>query len=345
MANDLVLPIFLQAMIGKQTSKDVAKFLPAAGVRSLPAHISIADNRFTLIEDDGEERQLQTTYMDAIVVAVSDRPSRIYYGADFVKGETYSPPKCFSDNGVGASSKAAEPQSANCTTCPQAVWGAAQSKMTGKPIPACSEGQKIVVMFEDKLYMLRLPPMSIKPWESYVRYLEKMLRDRGILLVPSNVITRIDFASQGVLKFEPVGFVTDEINAQIEGLDPGEIEELLGYGDQPWEESAKDRIAREAAAPPVQIKDHMREVGVEQFLSNFPQRENSSPERLRADIGRDTNSSMAPKRTRGPNKPKLSQEPGSGNGQSATGIEQSPFAPDPPSNKVASFLDRAMGRG
>lgn len=336
MANDLTLPAFLQALIGKQTAQDVAKFLPAAGVQSLPARISIADNRFTLIEEDGEERQLQTTYMDGIIVAVADRPSRIYYGTDFVKGENYSPPKCFSDNGVGASSRAAEPQSTSCVTCPQVVWGSAQSKMTGKPIPACSEGQKIAVLFEDKLYMLRLPPMSVKSWESYVRYLEKMLRDRGVLLVPSNVITRIDFASQGVLKFEPQAFVTDEINAQIEGLDKGEIETLLGMDDKVWKGGVEEQLKTmvltpqefETALSPVSEQVKNAQIGGKDFFQKVQTVEEFNE--------------AAKKRTRGPNKPKTQAQ--SGNGESAHGIEHTPFTPDPPPNPVASFLDRAMGR-
>lgn len=234
MANELVLPAFLQALVAKQDSTTVAKFLPAVKSNDLPARVSIGDGDFTIIEEDGESTELQTKYMDCIIVAVADRPSRIYYAEKFdPKNPQKGPPTCFSDNGVGASINASEPQSTSCKTCQWAVWGSAQS-LSGKGKPACQEGQKLAVLYEDKLYQLRLPPMSVKTWKTYVLYLEKMLRDRGITLVPSNVITRIEFASTGVLKFTPNNLITDEINAQIQGLDQEEIDQLLSKRDVVW---------------------------------------------------------------------------------------------------------------
>ena len=77
-----------------------------------PAHISIAGNRFTLVDDAGNEKPWQTLNLDVCVIDANPSVSKIFFDPSkpFVPGgDNSNPPICWSDNGVGASAQAAQP--------------------------------------------------------------------------------------------------------------------------------------------------------------------------------------------------------------------------------------------
>lgn len=240
------------------------------------AHVSIADNRFTLVDSAGNERPIQMLYLDVVVVDVNPSVSRTYYDPSkpWVKGEGEAP-LCFSDNGKAPSSRAQSPQSQICQLCPHAVWGSAKSKMSGKDIPACQSSKKLAVIVPGDpskiVYQLKVPPASLDNWKAYIL----TLVPHG--LEPYDAFTRLSFASQGVLAFAPapigeggLAYVTPEIVALAEEAWRTKATiEATGKEDLPWTgqmqlEGPKEQYAqrangqlppppnRPAAPPPVQ---------------------------------------------------------------------------------------------
>jgi hypothetical protein len=129
------------------------------------------------------------------------------------KGADNSPPLCFSDNGAGPSKQSSMPQAPTCAVCPHAEWGSAVSAMTGRGVPACQSGKKIAFIVpgdaDDIVYMLKVPPASLKNLQKYVKTLAANAIG-GRPAEPPDVITRLEFESQGVLKFNGVALVDED---------------------------------------------------------------------------------------------------------------------------------------
>jgi hypothetical protein len=199
-----------------------------------PAHISIADNRFTLIDDAGNKQVVPTHHVDVCVIDANAAVSRVYFDprVPFVPGgDNNNPPICWSDNGIGASAQAPQPQNTSCQLCPQAAWNSAVSKQTGKGVPACSSVKKIAVLVPgvNMVFAFRIPPASLKSWLKYCQ----TLAGHGVDL--PDALTRLSFESQGVLKFEPVGYVdAPTVEMGDRALDAKATDILIGRNDRPW---------------------------------------------------------------------------------------------------------------
>lgn len=182
---------------------------------ALPPHLSINMNQFSLVDGAGNRRP-GTLTIDVCIIASNPNASRVYY--DPTKrydptGDNNSPPLCWSDNGVGPSRNASTPQAQTCAVCPNAVWGSATSQITGRAVPACQTGKKVALLVpgdgDDICYMFKIPPASLKNLAQYVKTLAgNMIGSRPAK--PSDVITRIEFESQGVVKFTPIGLVDED---------------------------------------------------------------------------------------------------------------------------------------
>jgi hypothetical protein len=222
-------------------------------------HISIKDNRFTLVDAAGNEKQMQTLYLDVCIIDANPTVSKIFYDPNKKydpSGADNSAPICFSDNGVGASAQAAQPQNTNCQLCPWNAWGSATSQMTGKQTKACNDGKKLAVLVPNQgvdgmVFLLRVPPATLKNLAKYTQ----SVGGHGVDL--PDVATRIEFESQGVLKFTPTGYV-DELTAQATEkiwANKG-TEQMVGKLDRVWNgaaDAAKVAYAQNAAiAPPAQ---------------------------------------------------------------------------------------------
>ena len=81
-----------------------------------PARISIADDRFTKYDANGQQIGQQTLFLDVVICDVQDVKGKMYYGHKYSPGND-SPPKCWSDNGKGPSAQAVEPQAPTCGRC------------------------------------------------------------------------------------------------------------------------------------------------------------------------------------------------------------------------------------
>lgn len=223
-----------------------------------PPYVSIKNNRFTLIDASGDQEPITTVdpktgafYLDCVIIDALERESKIYYGKAFdPNAETYAPPACWSDNGIAPSRQAGSPQSPTCAACPQAEWGSAVSKASGKGIPACGKYQKLALMTpgDDVLFLLRVPPNSLKHLRDY------LAKFKGQPYDTPDVLTRImlDKDTIGTLHFQAMTWI-DEATAKQRAVayQSKATDILVGRGDQP-----REGVARvESTQHPVTVID------------------------------------------------------------------------------------------
>ena len=231
--------------------------LAAAAIQGIggnfPAHISIKDNRFTLVDAAGNKKPHEKLFLDVVIVDVNPVLSKIYYAGKYdPKADNNEGPACYSDNGVAPSASAPKPQHNVCASCPQNVWGSSISAMTGKQTKACNDIKKMAVVVpelgDDIVFLFTVPPASLKNLASYVRTLSGMsLGDRPA--EPSDVVMRVSFESQGVLKFEPVSFIDERTANLIDELDKSDkTAKLVGRDDVPALAGAVKPVTELAAA-------------------------------------------------------------------------------------------------
>ena len=247
------LPAFLQ----NRQSKSLAATLVANLGTGSPPYVSIADNRFTLIDAGGEEEPVPTydpklgPYLDCVIIDVNESKSKIYYDTGFDPKAEGQAPVCWSDNGIGPSKQSSKPQSMTCMQCPQNVWGSKTSQMTGKAVKACNDVQKIALLIpgDDVLFLMRVPPASLKQLGAYV------LKFNGQTVDVSDVITRITFESQGILAFNAVNYIDEATFKQREeAVAAKKTDMLVGRGDQPIAQLAAPVEPATLPAPVQQVQ-------------------------------------------------------------------------------------------
>lgn len=206
-----------------------------------PPYISIAKNRFTLIDAAGNERPLQTLHADVVIVQANPTVSKVYYDKPFdPSASEFSPPACFSDNGIGPSRQSQKPQSTTCAACPNNVWGSDVSRVSGKATKACNDVKKIAVVLAespDMPFLLRVPPASLKHLSAYVKTIAAQNAGNRQVEV-SDVVTRVTFDPQvqGVLNFAPVGWIDERTAAAMDKIwDAKAADDLVGLNDTPYQ--------------------------------------------------------------------------------------------------------------
>ncbi len=220
-----------------------------------PPHVSIARQRFTLVDAAGNEKPVNTLYLDVVISDVNQNVSKIYFDVAYDPSATdFSPPACFSDNGIGPSSQAAKPQCGTCAQCPNNAWGSDISRVSGKQTKACNDVKKIAVILpgDDEIaYLLRIPPASLKVFKAYAKTIGgHVMPGAGRNFDLSDVITRITFdpQTQGVLNFAAVGYYGEDVAAFLDELwAEKKTDALVGRTDVPID--ASRQLAAPAAAP------------------------------------------------------------------------------------------------
>jgi hypothetical protein len=183
-------------------------------------HLSTRGGRFRLIDGTGQEKLIDTHYVDLIVVDANVHSSRIYFGGPF-DPLSDAPPMCFSDNGVGPSTQSMSPQSPTCQVCPHNVRGS-DVTFTGKATTACSSRKKLAFILPDDpavtVYELQIPPGSLTNFRNYCDWLRQQAS--GVANRPmdiNDVVTRVSFdpGRQFVMQFEPAAYADDERTIQL----------------------------------------------------------------------------------------------------------------------------------
>jgi hypothetical protein len=178
---------------------------------TMPPHISIGGNRFTLIDAANNEIPVPTfdpkigPYLDACIIDVADVMSRVYFAGNYDPSAEGTRPDCFSDNGVGPSIASSSPQAPTCAACPRSEW--TKVNANGKKVPWCSHKYKIALLIPgfDTVFLLAVPPNSHGPLREYLN----TCKGNGALA--ANLITRISFISQGTLQFHPLNWIDDTV--------------------------------------------------------------------------------------------------------------------------------------
>lgn len=308
----------LPAHLQNRQKRDLAQAAIGGLNAGSPPHISIAGNRFTLVDDAGNEKPIQTLFLDVCVIDANSAVSKIYFDprTPFEPGgDNSNPPLCWSDNGIGASAQASSPQNTSCQMCPNNAWGSATSKATGKPTKACNDVKKLAVLVPgiDVVFLLRIPPASLKNLAKYTQ----TLAGHGVDL--PDAVTRLEFESQGILKFTPQGYVDEKTAALTDKVVAAKAtDQLVGRNDRPWGGQADAQKIAYAAQATGQVAGPAPAVPVQAMFQPPPQPFDQQGQNTQGGFGvqaqypfsqgqagtSSPTDATPPKRTRGPNKPK-----------------------------------------
>jgi hypothetical protein len=148
-----------------------------------------------------DEVVLNQLHLDCVIVQANPHSSKAYYTKTYDPNSEDQSPDCASSNGYGPDVGSKNPQSNQCATCPQAVWGSKISPR-GAKIKACGDSQRIAVLPIDpstnnffmvdgkpKAFTMSFPAASLKAIGQYA----KTLAQRGLPL--EIVLTRLTFDS------------------------------------------------------------------------------------------------------------------------------------------------------
>ena len=216
------------------------------------ASISIKGKVFTVVE--GDTRTILTsrndprspaTFINAVLVKVSPFKSKTYYANGYNANATgeAAKPTCFSNDGKAPDASAAEPQCKTCAACKWNVFGTSRGDngAVGKG-KACADFVRIALCTSDnleKLYLLRVPPASIKALGAYKNMLKIRNPSTGKVTDVSyqGVVTEISFKMDEAtphLLFRPVGFLSDkEAFGQVKQLAESEECHKMVFGVDP----------------------------------------------------------------------------------------------------------------
>lgn len=252
----------------------------AAGIQGAqPPRISIAANKFTLIDAAGNERpytallrnpdgtpvrdQMGNVFrqpsqeLEIVIVDANEHVSKVFYAGAYSPGSNDAP-TCWSDNGVGPSVSASTPQNSVCATCPHNAWGSAISNVSQKQTKACSDSKKIAAIVVDDesgiAYQLRIPPASLKNFKAMIQVVtSSSIGPRNA--DPSDVVCKVTFDGQGILVFTAVRFIGETEFARIEALaqDQQKLDQLVGRGDTPRPAISGSPVVAQIAAPQQQF--------------------------------------------------------------------------------------------
>jgi hypothetical protein len=324
------------------------------GVR--PPTLSIARQVFTAIDAGGNEKNVSAfdqtqgsptfgrVYVDVIFVDANPNLSHTYYAGKYDPGATeFSPPDCFSDNGIAPSDQATTPQSATCQACPHAVWGSAISER-GSQTKACRDAKKVALLIpasgSEIPFLLRVPPASLnKQFAPYIRMLaQQNMGPRK--LTPADVVTRITFDAQeqGVLNFAPVGFITPEqlILVQKAQAPDAITAQIVGKNDKPFQGA----LPAPAAQPAAQIQQQpVQQTSVQQtpvqqtgFMAPVQSQVGVLQQAAQQQVPVQEAQPAAPARTRRGRQNPPAQQP------AQAPVQQTPVDDNPPPPNTPAFL-------
>lgn len=224
------LPAHLQGRQQRQLADNALAGMSGA----LPPHISIGNNRFTLVDAAGGKRPIETLHLDCCIVDVADTLAKMYFEFDYEPGAD-DPPTCWSPNAVAPSRESVKMQARTCAECQWNVRGSETSKISGKPIKACRDEKWLAVLVpgvNDLIFQLKVTPGSFKAWKAYVERCKSQGVDMSLLL------TRIAFDTEGgktgVLTFAPFNWIDAQMaDLRDKAWASKATDALVGRGDTP----------------------------------------------------------------------------------------------------------------
>ncbi|MCI0563471.1 MAG: hypothetical protein MN733_33770 [Nitrososphaera sp.] len=235
MSNDLQINDFVKRIAAR--TQHLASAARSGGGRALPNHISIRQNRFWLVGEDGPSPAPDPLCLHFVVVAIKKPKTRFFYNGAYDDEGFGAPPTCMSYDGVTPEASSTERQADCCASnvCPKSEWGSAKGK-GGADRSACKVYKQLVVKVPGVpgAWLFSIPPASIaKQWDIYADQIEQAAKEEQAkhgfaALTLSTCVTEMTFDSkfQGVLNFRPKGYIGNEKLMSVE--DCVELEALVG---------------------------------------------------------------------------------------------------------------------
>ena len=206
----------------------------AGGIRAAGfPRISLAGSKFHLMQDgekqlitDPTNPQLPKMQLETVVIGWNELLSKTYYEHDYEEGGD-AEPDCSSEDGIAPEGHVQKPQSQQCATCPQNAWGSKVSKVSGKPIKACSDNKRLALLplasLDYKVLGMIVQPGSLKNWAVYVKQIEAIgvplwMVETRIMFEPTANFPKLVFSLGRFLTPEEIAKVqtrmnTDEVHA------------------------------------------------------------------------------------------------------------------------------------
>lgn len=198
---------------------------PVVSIKGKVFHIKRGDEKVLVTKPDVPDEPAAS--IEVVVLKTHPGVAKTYYSKGFTEG-SIEKPDCYSNDGVAPAADAQSAQAKKCAVCTHNQWG---SKITedGKKGKSCADVKRLAVAAAGQLndpMLLRVPAASLKSWDQYVDLLKK----RGV--PPPAVVTKIGFdytVAHPALTFKPVGFINDEMAAEIhEALDSDVVQSIIG---------------------------------------------------------------------------------------------------------------------
>ncbi|MCI0562569.1 MAG: hypothetical protein MN733_29130 [Nitrososphaera sp.] len=218
MSNDLQINDFVKRIAAKTQHLAAAA---KSGGRALPNHISLRQNRFWLVTEDGPSPAPDPLCFHFVVVAIKKPKARFYYNGAYDDEVSGTPPTCMSYDGVTPEADVVEKQADCCASnvCSKSEWGSAKGK-GGADRSACKVYKQLVIKVPGLpgAWLFSIPPASIsKQWDVYSDYIDNTAKKEEAkhgfaTLTISTCVTEMTFDPkfQGVLNFKAKGYIGNE---------------------------------------------------------------------------------------------------------------------------------------
>jgi len=225
---------------------DFTKAFSASGGST--KRITLRGRVFRLVDGGKEIAKNTDAFMDVVVVNGSRTVQKTWYVGEYNPDET-SVPDCWSSDGERPDADVADPQSARCKECPQAIKGSA-----GAGRAACRYSMRLAVVLRNNvggdIYQLILPQKSLfgqgdvdhMPFLQYAKYVAQSGYNLNMLATRLTFDTDSDFPK---LVFSNAEFLDSD--AYQEAVEQGESPIAINAGKLNFTKKAEPQLPRMVA--------------------------------------------------------------------------------------------------
>ena len=236
------LPVHLQNV----KLDDFTKAFSASGGST--KRITLRGRVFRLVDGGKEIAKNTDPHMDVVIVNGSRTVQKTWYAGEYNPDET-SVPDCWSSDGERPDADVADPQSARCKECPQAIKGSA-----GAGRASCRYSMRLAVVLRNNvagdIYQLILPQKSLfgqgdvdhMPFLQYAKYVAQSGYNLNMLATRLTFDTDSDFPK---LVFSNAEFLDSD--AYQEAVEQGESPIAVNAGKLNFTKKAESQLPRMVA--------------------------------------------------------------------------------------------------
>jgi hypothetical protein len=222
---------------------DFTKAFSASG--GTTKRITLRGRVFRLVDGGKEITKNTDPYMDVVIVNGSRTVQKTWYAGEYNPDET-SVPDCWSSDGERPDADVADPQSARCKECPQAIKGSA-----GAGRASCRYSMRLAIVLRNNvggdIYQLILPQKSLfgqgdvdhMPFLQYAKYVAQSGYNLNMLATRLTFDTDSDFPK---LVFSNAEFLDSD--AYQEAVEQGESPIAINAGKLNFTKKAEPQLPR-----------------------------------------------------------------------------------------------------